>query len=263
MLGLSIWLPYDLFKNYIHAFVPFFSFWKINFIFILPAIILMIASLFKNALFDKDKKLLSGYALGFIITFISSLGFMAFLTYQIDFFQVRIYMYFPIIIMFIYIVCNGCFSRLAKIVLIPIIFVCLIFSARVGNIQQLQSEFEKPIFYGLTEDIYTINKNYNLDKIYSLGQVPYSAFVANALSSTPFYGYMTRYEGDTKTRLLEYGNQKVQLKFRDSPTSLRATFEKQKQKKKTLLILDRPYYSIYINTQLHEGWVIWKNVWLL
>lgn len=263
MLGLSMWLPYELFKNYINAFAPFFLFWKMNFIFILPAIILMIVSLFKNALFDKDIRLLGGYTLGFVIIFVSSLGFMAFLTYQIDFFQVRIYMYFPIIIMFIYIVCNGCFSRLAKIILIPIIFVCLIFSARVGNIQQLQSEFEKPIFYSLTEDIYTIDKSYSLDKIYSLGQVPYSAFVANALSSTPFYGYMTRYEGDTKTRLLEYGNEKVQLKFQDSPESLRATFEEQKKMKEILLVLDKPYYNVYVNSKLHQGWIIWKNVWLL
>lgn len=261
ILDISWSLPYNLLKNYIHAFEPFLSFWEINFIFILPALILMIISLFKIMFYDRNMRLIVGFIIALLFIIISSLGGMVLLKYQLDFFQVRVYMYFPIVVMFIYLITKYSFSNLAKMVLIPILFVCFIFSARVGNIQQLQTEFEKPIFYGLTVDIYSIENKYKIEKFYSLGQVPYSAFVSNELSSTPFYGYMTRYEGDTKTRLLEYGNNKVSLKFQDSPESQRAIFDKKKHE--LLLVVDKPYYDLYIDKKSHEGWVIWKTVWLV
>ncbi|AXA33150.1 glucosyltransferase domain-containing protein [Francisella adeliensis] len=261
LLSISSALPLDIFKNYYHAFTPFMSFWKINFIFIIPAILLMGLALLNHIFTHKNISFIFGCSISLLLVILSSLGFMVLLAYQMDFFQVRVYMYFPVVIMFIYIICDHSFKNAAKIVILPILFACFIFSARVGNIQQLQEEFEKPIFYGLTVDIYDVKNKYGINEFNTIGQVPYSAFISNSLSQTPFYGFMSRYEGDTRYRLLEYGNKDVYSQFYDDSAELHSRFDKEKNHLTT--VKNRPYYFIYINNTNHNGWIVWKTVWLL
>ena len=256
MLPISLSLPKELLLNLCHGLEPYLTFWKSYILYIFPLILVAFVSIVRVVFIGRDYRLFLGYIISLLLMLFSVLGLMVLMEYQSYIANVRVYTYFPITIILLTLIAMH-YKPIFKWSLIPILLVCFIFSARVGNLLQIQAEFEKPIFYELSEDLNTIQLNENIGEFYSLGTVPYSNFVKNIMYNTPFNGYLNRYGVITRWALQEYDGKLIKVQSFSEANLEKIRFKKIKDKLE--LVLQRKYYSVYINNK-GEGWIIWSSL---
>lgn len=236
-------------NNIITSFSPYIYFWSFSkpfIIIIIPFIFISIITLLLKREFNKLFNILFA---GLLIVF-SSIGFMAILKEQ--FVDPRGLSYFPVTLIASFIVMSiGC-KRFKWFIFAPV-FACFIFVSRVGNMHLIQNDFEKPIAYDVTKDIYKLSKD-GVIKFYSRGSIPLSNFLVNSISSTPFNGFIHLGGWVATGKLQEYDNKNIIFEWSEeiSKNEFNANSDGMK-----LSVDNNPFYKIYTNG--NTGWIIWKN----
>lgn len=246
-------LPFELnsfvliIKNYLDAFGRFVVFWSYSKWYVYFIFSLIIFSLIIS---KADFKTYVTLLISSVLIFLSTLGAMALLKYPPLF--PRTLHYFSPVMMFVTLVLIIGDSRLKWFMVVPV-FVCFVFSYRVGNMQKLQSDFEKPIAYSLTADLLA---DKSIKKYYSIGNMPYSKYIKNVRSNTPFYGFMYREQWITVGILNEYAPKGLVV-FEWSAEARKTHDRFNIEKPSMVLTVDKsPFYKIYKNN--HEGWIVWQ-----
>lgn len=234
-------------KNYLKAFNQFVVFWSSFKLYIYIAFPMLALSLIISKANLKFYILL---VVAFGLIFISTLGMMALIKFPS--FEPRALHYFSPVLMLMTIILIAGNKNLKWIMLAPA-FACFIFSYRVGNMQKVQSDFEKPIAQSLVIDLLSEK---TIQKYYSIGSMPYSNFIKNIRSNTPFDGFMSRGGWHTVGVVNEYAPKGL-VAFEWS-SQARKTYQKFKEKESSLeMVYDRsPFYKIYKSD--NEGWVVWQ-----
>jgi hypothetical protein len=130
--------------------------------------------------------------------------------------------------------------------------------------QNIQSNYEKPIFFQLSEDLNTIN---GVDVFYSIGALRISRLAKNQFRYTPFNGFLGDYGGIARYnrhsnfltrenwklvgRIYEYGGDNVVLEMHRKYQNTMETYKK--QKKKCILLLTEHLFIIYTQIMLWDG----------
>lgn len=246
LLPFSIGSIPTIVNNYINALMPFFTFWSFfkvsGYLFAFFTVLSLLTS--KISL-----KMVGVILLSCLILFISTAGLMALL--QDSFVAPRTLHYFSPIMMLCSIILLTGNKKFKWFILLPI-FVCFIFNYRVGNMQKIQSEFEKPIAYATSLDLF---KNRNIKKYYSIGSIPFSHFIKKIRLNTPFNGFMSRNSWKTVGVLNEYTPLNL-IKFEWSSQAKKRSIQFKEEKSAMNLLIDRsPYYKIYEKDD--EGWILW------
>lgn len=246
-------LPFELgsfylvWQNYVKALKHFYYFWSFypRYIYILTPII--IYAFFTSRL--KISQYLF-FSFGLLILLFSSLGFTALLNNPE--LSPRVLHFFSPLLMVLAIILIKRQDKLKWLMLIPTVL-CLVFSYRVGNMQKIQTAFEKPIAYNAAVDM---TAQTDIKSYYSLGHIPYSNFIRNIRKETPFNGFMSRSSWVTTGLLNEYVPQGL-LNFEWDREYRQSEKRFQAQKSAMELVVDRgPFYKIYKNGD--EGWIVWQ-----
>ncbi|GAA04864.1 glucosyltransferase domain-containing protein [Photobacterium leiognathi] len=222
---LEFWLPY---KNIIAILIPFVA---------LSIIIKLSIKRFFSLIF-------------FALIMISSiLGGMVLL--ERVFISPRGLHYFSAIFMALGVIFIGTHKNLKLLLLIPV-FICFVFSYRVGNMQKIQASFEKPILQELAVDL---SSNKEIKTYFNIGSIPYSNHIKNIRNRTPFNGFMSRNGWKATGAINEYAPHGL-VKFEWS-SQARKSREIYNNEKETLnLSIDKsPFYKIY--TKGGNGWIVW------
>jgi hypothetical protein len=237
-----------IFHHYMAALTPFLHYWsKFNNIVLLIVPFLFISIL--KFVLKRDVKAIIGLLIAMIIVFISTIGAMALMENQ--FIYPRGLGYFPIIMMFMVSLMKMGHINLRWLMIIPI-FTCFVFSYRVGNINQIQTKFEKPILAILTLDLHKFN---SITSFYNIGGLPLSERAKSISKHTPFDGFLDREGWNTTGALREYGNRNV--KFEWSSAAKKSLHKYENKKDKLSLLIERmPFYKIY--TDGEDGYIVWQ-----
>jgi len=250
LLSFNVNLPWLVFINFTAAFKPFYAFWEHSYMYLAVVVPVIFFSIVKLAL-QRECKILGGILISSMLVFMSGVGPLALL--KVQFLAARGLSYFPVMLMTLsVIIIMG--SKKAKWIMIIPVFACFVFVSRVGNMQSIQREFEKPILFSATKDLLAL-KSKGVKKIYSIGSIPLSGYVLNTIKNTPFNGFMSRGMWVATGLMHEYGNN--DLKFEWSSAEGLVTKNRFMEMKNSLeLSADHaPFYRIYSNGS--EGWVVW------
>lgn len=239
---------YLILQNYFKALRQFSYFWSFYPRYLYIFIPIVIYALFSARLRVSQLLFL---AFGLLLIFFSSLGFTALL--KVPELNPRVLHYFSPLLMVVTIVLLKRNDKLKWVMLIPAVL-CLLFSYRVGNMQKIQTAFEKPIAYNAAIDMAAQSdvKSYR-----SIGHIPYSNFIKNIKKETPFNGFMSRSSWITTGILNEYvPNGLLIFEWHRDYIKSRAQFYDQ-QASMDLLVDRAPFYKIYKHGD--EGWIIWQS----
>ncbi|WP_318451940.1 glucosyltransferase domain-containing protein [Photobacterium leiognathi] len=234
-----------IYSNIVQGFKPFWEFW-------LPyknIIRILIPFVALSILIKVSVKRLLSLLFCTLIMISSILGGMVFL--QSVFTDPRGLHYFSALLMALGVIFIGANKNLKLLLLIPV-FICFIFSYRVGNMQKIQASFEKPIFQELAVDL---SSNKEIKTYFNIGSITFSNYIKDIRKMTPFNGFMTRDGWKTTGAINEYAPKGL-VKFEWWSQSLK-TLENYNNKKETLnLSIDKsPFYKIY--TKGSNGWIVW------
>ncbi|PQJ66277.1 glucosyltransferase domain-containing protein [Photobacterium angustum] len=233
-------------NNITNGFKPFLSFWSYFENFFYPVVII---SVILSFIFIRNVKLYLYLCLSIIVFLISILGGMAILKEQI--YDPRVLPYFSVVLMLL--TCIFIMSRVEFKWLISIpIFACFIFSYRIGNIQKLQHEYERPIAFNLSLDVASLGE---VSEFYSIGQIPNSHFIRNLMNNTPFNGFLRRADWITTGIVNEYVPRGlIAFQWSSAAKETKQNFYSMKEEM-TLSIDRKPYYQIY--KKGNKGWILW------
>lgn len=239
-------LPQKMIVNYFEAAHVFIEFWQVYWLFALPILPLLVWGLLR-IVSNRTNAIPLSSVLSLLL--FSTLGFMAILNQQ--FFEPRGLVYFPVLMMVAYIVLAMTTQKIGWVMIIPIL-ACFLFSARVGNIQNVQDRFETPIFAMAVADIYSISDDY---KVISIGSIALNPTASAIARHTPFHGFLQRGSWQTGGRLLHQGAEKLEFQFSAAYRPSLAQFKSEVEKDEYLTLVRKPYYEIY--SKDNTLWIKW------
>ena len=241
-----------IFTNLMNSYQPFFEFWKPWSIFIVALIPIALFAPVKMLLL-KRVSMVFWLLLCSVIIFSSSLGGLALLSKQ--FIAARGLAYFPILLMFIAILIIFVHKNFKWLMVSPL-FICLVFSYRVGNLQKIQSDYARPVYAILATHIGELK---NIKKFYSLGELRASPFVKDIRANTPFGGFLFRGSWQTIGRIWEYTDHRlVEFEWDHQTHKTRKRFEELSSSNTLALLKDNtPFYKIYSYKDI--GYIIWEK----
>lgn len=230
---------FDAVNNLYKADSVIWKFWSFFPNFIIP--LLVVATILVIIRLVKKPASAFGLLIGLLGLSVSSLGILCLLKEGI--FPPRTIPIFSCLTMALYLLLAFSKLNFRFLIVLPLT-ACFIFNYRVGNMHKIQTEFEMPIIYDLAEQL---NRQDETIKFYSIGAIPYSPFVKNLISYTPFNGFLSRSSWLTVGRVQQYVEKnKLRFEWFSKYKVIREEFFKKKKANQLELIFSNPpFYKLY------------------